>query len=54
MKYDDDPAAFEKTVLDKQAKHHPHTYERVNHAEIGLNPPMAKQQGAHVPTLPEE
>ncbi|MBF6139121.1 monooxygenase [Nocardia farcinica] len=54
MKYDDDPAAFEKTVLDKLAKHHPQTFERVNHAEFGLNRPIDILEGALVPTVRED
>ena len=38
-KYDEDPAAFERLVLEKLRVHHPEVFERVNAARFGLTRP---------------
>ncbi|MFD7011244.1 styrene monooxygenase/indole monooxygenase family protein [Rhodococcus jostii] len=54
MSYDDDPQAFNRTVLDKLARHHPQTFERVDHTQFGLHRSIDLLQGALVPTVRED
>ncbi|MGV9541490.1 styrene monooxygenase/indole monooxygenase family protein [Nocardia beijingensis] len=54
INYDDDPAAFERTVLEKLAAHHPQTFERVDPTRFGLNRSTDLLQGALVPTVRED
>ncbi|MCC3332214.1 styrene monooxygenase/indole monooxygenase family protein [Nocardia abscessus] len=54
MRYDEDPAAFERTVLDKLAKHHPQTFARVDPGQFALNSSLDILQGAIVPTVRED
>jgi hypothetical protein len=48
-KYDEDPAAFERLVLDKLRAHHPQVFERVDPARFGLTRPEDLLQGAVKP-----
>lgn len=51
MSYADDPAAFERQVLDLLRVHAPSIYERVDEAEFGLTRPVDLLQGAITPTV---
>ncbi|MDF0496697.1 styrene monooxygenase subunit StyA [Bradyrhizobium yuanmingense] len=51
LSYDDNPAAFRQTLLDKLEKHHPHTYNRIDTHRFGLAQPLDLLQGAVVPTV---
>jgi len=51
---DDDPRAYERLVLDKLAKHHPKTFERVDPATFELTGPLDILQGALVPTVRQD
>jgi len=53
-KYDEDPAAFERLVLEKLRVHHPEVFERVNSARFGLTRPEDLLQGAVTPVLRED
>ena len=53
-KYDEDPAAFERLVLEKLRVHHPEVFERVNAARFGLTRPEDLLQGAVTPVLRED
>ncbi|PXY29303.1 monooxygenase [Prauserella coralliicola] len=52
--YDEDPAGYERLVLDQLAKHHPQTFERVDPASFGLTGPLDILQGALVPTVRQD
>jgi len=53
-RYDDDPAAFEKLVLEKTRQYHPQTFERVDPARFRLTGPLDVLQGAVVPSVRED
>jgi 2-polyprenyl-6-methoxyphenol hydroxylase-like FAD-dependent oxidoreductase len=53
-KYDEDPAAFERLVLEKLRAHHPRVYERVDAGRFGLTRPADLLQGAVTPVLRED
>jgi 2-polyprenyl-6-methoxyphenol hydroxylase-like FAD-dependent oxidoreductase len=53
-KYDEDPAAFERLVLEKLRAHHPQVFERVDAARFGLTRPEDLLQGAVTPVLRED
>jgi 2-polyprenyl-6-methoxyphenol hydroxylase-like FAD-dependent oxidoreductase len=53
-KYDEDPAAFERLVLEKLRAHHPDVFERVDIARFGLTRPEDLLQGAVTPVLRED
>src|SRR5262249_2842879 len=53
-KYDEDPAAFERLVLEKLRTHHPEVFERVDTARFGLTRPDDLLQGAVTPVLRED
>jgi len=53
-KYDEDPAAFERLVLDKVRVHHPQVFERIDTARFGLTGPEDLLQGAVTPVLRED
>ncbi|MFD4194830.1 MULTISPECIES: styrene monooxygenase/indole monooxygenase family protein [Amycolatopsis] len=52
--YDADPKAYERLVLDKLAKHHPQTFERVDPASFALTGPLDILQGALTPTVRQD
>ncbi|PXY22965.1 styrene monooxygenase subunit StyA [Prauserella muralis] len=54
LSYADDPKAFERTVLDKLATHHPQTFERVDPARFELTGPLDLLQGALTPTVRQD
>jgi hypothetical protein len=51
-KYGEDPAAFERLVLDKLSVHHPQVFERVDQARFALTPPAAPTGCGRSPTGP--
>jgi 2-polyprenyl-6-methoxyphenol hydroxylase-like FAD-dependent oxidoreductase len=51
LRYEDDPARFEATVLSLLREHAPFIYERVDHREFGLVSPLDLLQGAITPTV---
>jgi 2-polyprenyl-6-methoxyphenol hydroxylase-like FAD-dependent oxidoreductase len=51
LSYDDDPAAFRQTILDKLERHHPSTYDRIDTHRFDLAQPLDLLQGAVVPTV---
>jgi 2-polyprenyl-6-methoxyphenol hydroxylase-like FAD-dependent oxidoreductase len=51
LSYDDDPATFRQTMLDKLEKHHPTTYDRIDTHRFDLAQPLDLLQGAVVPTV---
>jgi 2-polyprenyl-6-methoxyphenol hydroxylase-like FAD-dependent oxidoreductase len=51
--YEDDPAAYEKLVLEKLRAHFPPVAERVDTASFGLTRPSSILQGAVTPTVRE-
>ena len=53
-KYDEDPAAFERLVLDKLRTYHPEVFERVDTSRFGLTGPEDLLQGAVTPVLRED
>ncbi len=53
-KYDEDPAAFERLVLEKVRVHHPSVFERIDTARFGLTRPEDLLQGAVTPVLRED
>ena len=53
-KYDEDPAAFERLVLEKVRAHHPQVFARVDGARFGLTRPEDLLQGAVPPVLRED
>ena len=53
-KYDEDPTAFERLVLEKLSAHHPQVFERVDAARFGLTRPDDLLQGAVTPVLRED
>ena len=53
-KYNEDPAAFERLVLDKVRVHHPQVFERIDTARFGLTGPEDLLQGAVTPVLRED
>jgi hypothetical protein len=54
LSYEDDPQAFERTVLEIVRDNYPHTYERVDTAEFGLTGPLDLLQGALTPIVRED
>ena len=53
-RYEDDPAAFDRLVLEKLEKHFPMCFERVDHDAFGLMGPADIIQGAITPTVRED
>jgi len=53
-KYDEDPVAFERLVLEKVRVHHPQVFERIDTARFGLTGPEDLLQGAVTPVLRED
>jgi hypothetical protein len=51
MRYEDNPAAFEATVLDLLREHAPPIYARINRHEFGVTRPQDVLQGAITPTV---
>lgn len=51
LSYDDDPAAFRQTILDKLERHHPSTYDQIDTHRFDLAQPLDLLQGAVVPTV---
>jgi 2-polyprenyl-6-methoxyphenol hydroxylase-like FAD-dependent oxidoreductase len=51
LRYDDDPDAFEATLLDLLQRHAPRIYERVDRRAFGLTRPLDLLQGAITPTV---
>jgi 2-polyprenyl-6-methoxyphenol hydroxylase-like FAD-dependent oxidoreductase len=49
--YEDDPAAYERLVLDKLREHFPPVFERTDTSSFGLTRPSSIVQGAIVPTV---
>jgi len=54
LSYDEDPARFERTVLDILREHHPYTFERVDESSFGLTGPLDLLQGAVTPVVRED
>ncbi|GAB2993367.1 monooxygenase [Amycolatopsis acidiphila] len=54
IKYDEDPAGFEKTILDKARQYHPATFERIDPAKFRLTSPLDLLQGAVLPSVRED
>ena len=52
--YADDPRAYERLVLEKLAKHHPQTFERVDPARFALHDPQDLLQGALAPVVRQD
>jgi 2-polyprenyl-6-methoxyphenol hydroxylase-like FAD-dependent oxidoreductase len=53
-RYEDDPAVFERTVLDILRDHYPKVFERVDQSEFGLTGPLDLLQGAVTPIVRED
>jgi 2-polyprenyl-6-methoxyphenol hydroxylase-like FAD-dependent oxidoreductase len=53
-KYGEDPAAFERLVLEKLRVHHPQVFDRVDTGQFGLTRPDDLLQGAVTPVLRED
>jgi hypothetical protein len=53
-KYDEDPAAFERLVLDKVRVYHTQVFERIDTTRFGLTRPEDLLQGAVTPVLRED
>ncbi|GAB3584799.1 FAD-dependent oxidoreductase [Amycolatopsis endophytica] len=53
-RYDDDPAGFEKLVLEKTRRHHPRTFERIDPARFRLTGPLDLLQGGVLPSVRED
>jgi hypothetical protein len=53
-KYNEDPVAFERLVLDKVRDHHPEVFARIDPARFGLTGPDDLLQGAVLPVLRED
>ncbi|HZO24373.1 MAG TPA: styrene monooxygenase/indole monooxygenase family protein [Chloroflexota bacterium] len=51
QRYDDDPAAFEATLLDLLGRHAPRVYERVDPSAFQLTRPLDVLQGAVTPVV---
>jgi 2-polyprenyl-6-methoxyphenol hydroxylase-like FAD-dependent oxidoreductase len=54
LSYDDDPAGFERVVLQKLEQHYPMCFERVDPARFGLQAPRDLLQGALTPVVRED
>jgi 2-polyprenyl-6-methoxyphenol hydroxylase-like FAD-dependent oxidoreductase len=54
LRYEDDPALFDRTVLATLERHFPGVFERVDHDEFGLIGPGDLVQGALTPTVRED
>ncbi|GAA4667374.1 styrene monooxygenase subunit StyA [Amycolatopsis dongchuanensis] len=52
--YDEDPAGFEKVVLEKTRQHHPATFERIDPARFRLTGPLDLLQGGVLPSVRED
>jgi 2-polyprenyl-6-methoxyphenol hydroxylase-like FAD-dependent oxidoreductase len=51
VRYDEDPVAFEQTVLQKLKEHHPAVYERVEPGSFAVTRPQDILQGALIPHM---
>ncbi|TNC22707.1 styrene monooxygenase subunit StyA [Amycolatopsis alkalitolerans] len=54
ISYEDDPAGFEKTILDKTRQYHPATFARIDPAAFHLTGPLDVLQGAVLPSVRED
>ena len=54
IRYEDDPAEFDRVVLDKLQEHYPMCFERVDRAGFGLQGPTDLLQGALTPVVRED
>jgi 2-polyprenyl-6-methoxyphenol hydroxylase-like FAD-dependent oxidoreductase len=54
ISYQDDPGAFDRTVLDKLRDHYPMCFERVDTGSFGLMGPTDLLQGALTPVVRED
>jgi 2-polyprenyl-6-methoxyphenol hydroxylase-like FAD-dependent oxidoreductase len=54
IRYEDDPAQFNRVVLEKLQQHYPMCFERVDHASFGLQGPTDLLQGALTPVVRED
>jgi 2-polyprenyl-6-methoxyphenol hydroxylase-like FAD-dependent oxidoreductase len=54
MQYEEDPALFERTVLEILRGHYPKAFERVDASEFGLTGPLDLLQGAVTPVVRED
>jgi len=54
LSYDEDPAGFEKTILESTRQYYPATFERIDTAKFRLTSPLDLLQGAIVPTVRED
>jgi 2-polyprenyl-6-methoxyphenol hydroxylase-like FAD-dependent oxidoreductase len=54
LQYDEDPQAFERTVLDKLREHYPATSERVDPGAFGVTRPQDVLQGALTPVVRQD
>jgi 2-polyprenyl-6-methoxyphenol hydroxylase-like FAD-dependent oxidoreductase len=52
--YEDDPAGFEKLVLEKTQEYHPATFERIDPTAFHLTSPLDLLQGAVLPAVRED
>jgi 2-polyprenyl-6-methoxyphenol hydroxylase-like FAD-dependent oxidoreductase len=53
-RYEDDPEAFNRLVLEKLERHYPMVFERVDHGSFGLMGPGDLLQGALTPVVRED
>lgn len=51
LKYEDDPGAFNRTVLELVKEHAPSIFERIDQREFGLTRPLDLVQGAITPVV---
>jgi 2-polyprenyl-6-methoxyphenol hydroxylase-like FAD-dependent oxidoreductase len=51
VRYDDDPAAFERLALDLLEQYAPTVYERIDRSEFEITGPLDMMQGAVTPTV---
>lgn len=54
IRYEDDPAEFNRVVLEKLREHYPMCFERVDHASFELQGPTDLLQGALTPVVRED
>lgn len=54
LNYDEDPAGFEKTVLELTRQYHPATFERIDPSAFHLTSPLDLLQGGVLPSVRED
>jgi len=54
IRYEHDPGAFNRTVLEKLERHYPSAFERVEHSSFGLTGPSDILQGGLTPVVRED